>query len=58
MASRLRPVRPALVDAVARIAAMAICAGAALRELDVNPLVVTTGGAVLALDAVMRFENE
>ncbi len=57
VASRLQPVRAALVDAVARIAAMATCAGPALRELDVNPLVITTAGAVVALDAVMRFED-
>lgn len=58
VAGKLQPVRCALADVIARIAAMTVSAGPELREMDVNPLVVTTGGAILALDAVMRFEGE
>jgi len=56
-ALKARPARLALVDAVARIAAMALAPGPILAELDVNPLVVAPDGAVVALDAVMRFED-
>jgi acyl-CoA synthetase (NDP forming) len=57
MALKARPARDVLVDAVARIAAMALASGPVLAELDVNPLVVTPDGAVVALDAVVRFEE-
>lgn len=56
-AMKARPARTALVGAVARIVAMCMAPGPPLRELDVNPLVVTQEGRVLALDAVMSFEE-
>lgn len=57
VASKVRPMRSALVELVARVAAMASSAGPTLRELDINPLVVTSAGQILALDAVMSFDS-
>jgi acyl-CoA synthetase (NDP forming) len=57
VAIKVQPVRRALVDVIARVAAMATSAGPMLRELDINPLVITTGGDIVALDAVMSFDS-
>ena len=45
----------ALVDVIARVAAMAHDLVGALVELDVNPVALAAGGRVLALDAMMTF---
>jgi acyl-CoA synthetase (NDP forming) len=55
--SKVQPVRRALVDVIARVAAMTTGAGPTLRELDINPLVITSRGDIVALDAVMSFES-
>ena len=47
--------RDALVDAIARVAAMAHDLVGAMVELDVNPLVLAAGDRVLALDVMMNF---
>ncbi|MEO3858608.1 acetate--CoA ligase family protein [Acrocarpospora sp. B8E8] len=47
-----------VAEVVASVAAFAWGARERLRELDVNPLVVTTSGAVRALDAVVRLDPE
>jgi succinyl-CoA synthetase beta subunit len=57
VASKVQPVRRALVDVIARVAAMTTGAGPTLRELDINPLVITSRGDIVALDAVMSFES-
>ena len=49
--------RAALVDVVARIAAMVHDLQPALCELDVNPVALTKTGNVLALDAMMTFTD-
>lgn len=51
-------VRDAVIEQVERIASFAAGAGSRLRELDVNPLVVTADGQVLALDAVVRLSDD
>ena len=53
----IAPHREKLLDVLLQIAAMASDLAPALVELDVNPLALTAEGAVFALDAVMRFEN-
>jgi acyl-CoA synthetase (NDP forming) len=51
-------VREELIAQVDRIATFAASTGPRLRELDVNPLVVTADGTVVALDAVIRLDDE
>jgi succinyl-CoA synthetase beta subunit len=46
-----------LRDAVAAVARFAASAGKRLLELDVNPVIVSTDGRVLALDAVAHFKE-
>lgn len=51
-------VREELIAQIESIATFAAAAGPRLRELDVNPLVVTGDGGVVALDAVIRLDDE
>ena len=47
----------ALIDAVAAVGRFAVAAGERLVELDVNPLVLSADGRVLAIDAVAHFKE-